>query len=194
MWLHRASMGSCAHPAMAWTVLLFSRQFDPITATLRDLNELSKWAEIIGCPSEEEALQQLWVLGEKHSITQKENPNKSCFLWELPPCSQPACWISLYSISFTGLLAEAHLCAVFQQCKSSCFPKPEKTHLTRHAQGRAGREPSWLWDIATHPHKQTQNAASLPACHSFHFFCYFHSLYVSQWLRQKRKIKHRERK
>lgn len=99
----------------------------------------------------EEVPQLLWVLGEKCSTAQRENPNKSHFLGELTSCSQPAFQISLYLSSFTGLLTEAHhLCVVFptekKQLLSQGLRRPVwcVTLTAEQAAYKTGREPSWL--------------------------------------------------
>lgn len=108
--------------------------------------------------------------------------------------SLPVGSVSLFHLFHWTFGWSPPICCFPSSAKAAAFPRPEKIHLTRHARGRPGREPSWLWDIATYPHKQTQSSASLPASQRFHFFSCFHHLYVKQWLRRKRKIKHRERK
>lgn len=70
------------------------------------------------------------------------------------------------------------VCCFPNSAKAAAFPRLEKSHLTHQAQGRAGREPSWLWD--TEP-IHTNRPNLLHPCQppkSFHFSSCFH---ISMW-------------
>lgn len=152
---------------------------------------------IIGCPSERKGPAATLSLGRKGLIYLRRESKKipvsfGNFCLALSPPVGSA-YISCLLLDFW--LKPTYV-LFSQQCKSSCFPKAWEVPFDTSCSGqsRAGREPSWLWDFATHPHQQIQSAASLPASQSFHFFSCSHHLNVNQWLKPKRKIKHKERK
>lgn len=201
-WLHGASMGSCAHPAVGWTVLLFSRQFDYITAALRDLSELSKWAE----QPKLSHTRNYWLsFRGKRLCSYFESQEESAQLLEERIQKNPvssgnfclALGLPVRTVSISALLLDFWLKPTYvlfsQQCKSSCFPKAWEDPSDTSCSGQS-RQGTLLALGHRNPSTQTDPICCIPASQSFYFFSCFHHLYVKQWLRPKRKIKYRERK
>lgn len=120
---------------------------------------------IIGCPAEGRGSAAALSLGRKALNYLRRESQRILFPWGTSAfLSAHLLNQSLFHLFYWTFGWRPPVYCFPNRAKAAAFPRLEKSHLTRHAQGRAGREPSWLWDNCN-PSTQIDPIYCIPASH-----------------------------